>query len=291
MDSQFPDGTTAGLGRGGGSSGGLQGSSMQPPEAVYGRVAVRDGRGGGEGGTASGMGPGMAMNMQMPADGTPSSSLSGPSSIGAPPRPGGAYSTTAGSVPEPNYPQPPPSSASATSSAAHSPAAPRPIRRRMRMITSCLECRRRKLKCDKSSPCTNCVRFHRECVYLGPKLDEAGQLRLTQIKEKVGSLERQLERDVVQNLSTAAKQQRIIADDVEERYAEESGLEPTDMVALDHTYEDMGDDTDEVIDLGVLVGRMRLTDRIGGFSRPRISEEVCKMRRDETKRNAKSICG
>ena len=28
------------------------------------------------------------------------------------------------------------------------------IRRRNRMITSCLECRRRKLKCDKSHPCT-----------------------------------------------------------------------------------------------------------------------------------------
>ena len=145
----------------------------------------------------------------------------------------------------------------------------------MRMITSCLECRRRKLKCDKSQPCTNCVRFRRECVYLGPKLDEAGQLRLTEIKEKVGSLERQLERDVVQNLSSPAKQQRILADDVEGQYEEGHGLEPTDMVALDHTYEDTADDTDEVIDLGVLVGRMRLTDRIGGFSRPRISDEVC----------------
>lgn len=27
------------------------------------------------------------------------------------------------------------------------------VRRRNRMITSCLECRRRKLKCDKSHPC------------------------------------------------------------------------------------------------------------------------------------------
>lgn len=90
----------------------------------------------------------------------------------------------------------------------------------------------------------------------------------------------------MQNLSSAAKQQRIIADDVEERYAEENGLEPTDMVALDHTYEDTGDDTDEVIDLGVLVGRMRLTDRIGGFSRPRISEEVCSFWKK--KRDAKS---
>src|SRR6266536_1372189 len=76
--------------------------------------------------------------------------------------------------------------------------APR-IRRRNRMITSCLECRRRKLKCNKSHPCTNCVKFTRDCVFLAPALDQASQLKLTEIKEKVGSLERLLERDVAKN--------------------------------------------------------------------------------------------
>ncbi|KAF7557859.1 hypothetical protein G7046_g5944 [Stylonectria norvegica] len=131
--------------------------------------------------------------------------------------------------------------------------------------------------CDKSHPCANCVRFRRECVYLGPKLDEAGQLRLTQIKDKVGSLEHQLEREVARagsDLSRPNTQQRILADDVEGQFREGQGLEPTDMVALDHTYEDCADDTDEVIDLGVMVGKMRLTDRIGGFSRPRVAEEL-----------------
>lgn len=214
---------------------------------------------------------------------------------------GGASQNTSGSGPAPNYehslrqPQPQPQPQSHLDSSSSSMPAPqvptpasttpapsgssarsssKPIRRRMRMITSCLECRRRKLKCDKSHPCTNCVRFHRECVYLGPKLDEAGQLRLTEIKEKVGSLERQLERDAVHGLASPAKQQRILADDIEGQFQEGHGLEPTDMVALDHTYEDTADDTDAVIDLGVLVGRMRLTDRIGGFSRPRISDEI-----------------
>lgn len=55
------------------------------------------------------------------------------------------------------------------------------------MITSCLECRRRKLKCNKSHPCTNCVKFTRDCVFLAPALDQASQLKLTEIKEKVGS--------------------------------------------------------------------------------------------------------
>lgn len=152
--------------------------------------------------------------------------------------------------------------------------ASKPIRRRMRMITSCLECRRRKLKCNKSQPCSNCIRFNRDCVYLGPKLDEASQLRLTEIKEKVGSLERQLERDVAKSTTKAAAQQRILADDIEGDYDEERDLEITPMVALDLTYEDDADGTDDIIDLGIQVGRMRITERIGGLNRPRLSEEI-----------------
>jgi hypothetical protein len=146
----------------------------------------------------------------------------------------------------------------------------------MRMITSCLECRRRKLKCNKSQPCTNCLKFARDCLYLGPKLDEASQLRLTEIKEKVGSLERQLERDVAKSTSSpssrAEHQQRILADDVD---GAEPDLEISPFAALDLTYEDDADDgTGDIIDLGIQVGKMRITERIGGLNRPRISEEV-----------------
>lgn len=160
--------------------------------------------------------------------------------------------------------------AAAAATAGH----PKPIRRRMRMITSCLECRRRKLKCNKSNPCINCLKFSRDCLYLGPKLDEASQLRLTEIKEKVGSLERQLERDVAKSGSRGFYQQRILADDVEGEFDEERDLEITPMVALDLTYEDDADGTDDAMDLGVQVGKMRLTEKIGGLNRPRISEEV-----------------
>ncbi|KLU87758.1 hypothetical protein MAPG_06751, partial [Magnaporthiopsis poae ATCC 64411] len=157
-----------------------------------------------------------------------------------------------------------------------SSAVPKPIRRRMRMITSCLECRRRKLKCNKSNPCTNCLKFSRECMYLGPKLDEASQHRLTEIKEKAGALERQLERDVARSTSRGFQQQRIVADDVEDEYDEERDLEITPMIALDLTYDDPDVDhtTDDIIDLGIQVGRMRITERIGGLNRPRISEEI-----------------
>jgi hypothetical protein len=173
--------------------------------------------------------------------------------------------------------------------AAPAPPSQKPIRRRMRMITSCLECRRRKLKCEKKSPCHNCKRFQRECVYLGPNLDEASQQRLTEIKEKVGSLERQLERDVAKGATSRrsgspnrhgdgdqSRQQRFVADDVEDELGEERDLQITPMVALDLTYDDYsdGNGTDDLIDLGVRVGKMRITERIGGLNRPRISEEV-----------------
>jgi Zn(2)-Cys(6) binuclear cluster domain-containing protein len=198
--------------------------------------------------------------------------------------PGGAY---AGFPPggEQYAPVNPEAASAATSSSVPTtPAAPssssaRPIRRRMRLITSCLECRRRKLKCDKSQPCTNCVRFGRECLYLGPALDQASQVRLTEMKEKVGSLERQLERDVArsgkaQKTPAPRRDGGILADDVEDEFAEERELEPTELTALDITYEDDADGTDDIIDLGVQVGRMRITDRIGGLTRPRLSEEV-----------------
>lgn len=159
----------------------------------------------------------------------------------------------------------------------------KPIRRRMRMITSCLECRRRKLKCNKSQPCSNCLKFSRDCLYLGPKLDEASQLRLTEIKEKVGSLERQLERDVAKSGVEFGRagvrglsQQRMLVDDVEGVVNEADDLGDTAMATLDLMY---GDDEpnvpDDVMDLGVRVGRMKLTEKIEGMNRPRISEEVC----------------
>ncbi|KAI1804198.1 hypothetical protein F4811DRAFT_521150 [Daldinia bambusicola] len=38
-------------------------------------------------------------------------------------------------------------------------------RRRRRPALSCIECRRRKIKCDRSEPCTNCVSAKLKCMY------------------------------------------------------------------------------------------------------------------------------
>ncbi|KAL8783779.1 MAG: hypothetical protein Q9213_004395 [Squamulea squamosa] len=152
--------------------------------------------------------------------------------------------------------------------------APR-VRRRNRMITSCLECRRRKLKCDKSHPCANCTKNSRDCVFLAPALDSASQMRLTEIKEKMGSLERVLEQDVARN-STRPQSWKADPEGEHVDFApepeDEKNLEPTPLATADAVYDDDADD--DLADLGFAMGRMRLSDRIGGFFRPKMAEEL-----------------
>ncbi|KAI1382071.1 hypothetical protein F4677DRAFT_439875 [Hypoxylon crocopeplum] len=101
------------------------------------------------------------------------------------------------------------------------------------------------------------------------------QIRLAEIKEKQGTLERELERDVAKSTtSKSALQQRILADDITDEYDEDHDLEATPLAALDMTYEDDVDAPSDMIDLGIQIGKMRITERIGGLSRPRISEEI-----------------
>lgn len=155
------------------------------------------------------------------------------------------------------------------------------VRRRNRMITSCLECRRRKLKCDKSHPCTNCVKAARDCLFLAPALDSASQLKLTEIKEKMGSLERVLEQDVAKKSPRPGISKNGVIQDVDceevdltPEPEDERDLETTPLALSDAAYDDDADD--DLNDLGFLMGKLRLTDRVGGFFRPKMAEEVKK---------------
>lgn len=167
------------------------------------------------------------------------------------------------------------------------------IRRRNRQITSCLECRRRKLKCDKQAPCTNCTRFKRDCVYLAPA-DPKSQAKLADIKEKMGALEKNLEREIVGRGAKAhLGGARITTHNPEDDHThvgsndasdeageDEDQLEPTPLAALDNTYEDDGDD--ELMDLGVQMGKMRISERIGGWVRPKLVDELSDTLKDVT---------
>jgi hypothetical protein len=61
-------------------------------------------------------------------------------------------------------------------------------------------------------------------------------------------------------------------DDDDDEVEDEEALEPTPLAALDAGYEDNGDD--EMMDLGVQMGKMRITDRIGGWIRPKLVDEL-----------------
>lgn len=149
------------------------------------------------------------------------------------------------------------------------------------MITSCLECRRRKLKCDKVQPaCTNCTKFSRECNFLSPSLDPASQKKLNEIKDKMGTLERTLEQDIARRKAFERKSKRSLTDlpadgsdsDDGPVPEDEKGLEVTPLAMEDGAYDD--DMSEDVYDLGFRVGKFRMTDRLGGLYRPKLAEEL-----------------
>ncbi|KAJ4348162.1 uncharacterized protein N0V89_009534 [Didymosphaeria variabile] len=153
------------------------------------------------------------------------------------------------------------------------------IRRRNRIITSCLECRRRKLKCDKQQPCTNCTRFSRPCIFIAPSLDPEAQAKLAEVKEKMGMLEKTLEDDVARRSTPKPlfEAPRLPGQDPahsdEEDDEDAKDLEFID-IATEHAtyYEDEAND--DVVDIGIAMGKMRITERVGGLVRPRLSEEL-----------------
>ena len=116
-------------------------------------------------------------------------------------------------------------------------------------------------------------------MFLAPALDSASQLKLTEIKEKMGSLERVLEQDVAKNASRrearkAGLAAHALSEDVDfaPEPEDEKELEPTPLAVIDAVYEDDADD--DLMDLGIQMGKLRLTDRLGGFFRPKMSDEV-----------------
>jgi len=151
-------------------------------------------------------------------------------------------------------------------------------RRRNRIITSCLECRRRKLKCDKKFPCDHCHKAARECVFLAPPRDPNAQNRLNQLKDRVELIEKELEAGLENSedsrwvLSAHSAQPTKNNTQADSEGIGSDLLEPTPLAVDAVAYEGDGDDDTE--DLGIQLGRMRLTERIGGSIRPMFSMEV-----------------
>jgi hypothetical protein len=113
-------------------------------------------------------------------------------------------------------------------------------------------------------------------VYLAPALDPAAQLKLAEIKEKMGSLERTLEEDVAKGVAGENRYSLHLSssssEEDEPTPEDERNLEPTPLAYMDAAYyEDADDDT---MDLGIQIGKMRISERLGGFVRPKLAFEV-----------------
>ncbi|KAL9578811.1 MAG: hypothetical protein Q9212_005483 [Teloschistes hypoglaucus] len=115
-------------------------------------------------------------------------------------------------------------------------------------------------------------------------------MKLTEIKEKMGSLERVLEQDVARK---GARQTPWKADPEGEQVdfspEPEDQLEPTPLAVSDAVYDDDADN--DLADLGFAMGRMRLSDRIGGFVRPKMTEEMTESLNDGPNGNQSNVRG
>jgi hypothetical protein len=144
----------------------------------------------------------------------------------------------------------------------------------------------RKLKCDKTSPCSNCTKLARPCVFITSSADVDAKKRLAEVKEQMGALERSLEEDVVRlsrcksNVAFDDRSHSGLPGQDESHSGQEDDEDTRDLksnrfVSEDAAYyEDDVDRNDDIVDLGIAMGKVRITERIGGLVRPRFSEEV-----------------
>lgn len=96
-------------------------------------------------------------------------------------------------------------------------------------------------------------------------------------------LERTLEEDVARRTSKKSSSAALMTspplpgqeEDESDQEEDEDikGLEPDPLLTEDAAYYD-DEGNDDIVDLGISMGKLRITERIGGFVRPRFTEEV-----------------
>lgn len=69
---------------------------------------------------------------------------------------------------------------------------------------SCLACHRRKVRCDRGVPCTNCSKCGFACVYPTKDKDDHKSANLQQVSERLARLEALLSRLVEPRVSAAS---------------------------------------------------------------------------------------
>jgi hypothetical protein len=109
-------------------------------------------------------------------------------------------------------------------------------------------------------------------LYIAPALDTAAQQKLAEIKDRLGDLEETLERDVARRAAAKLGSDRsavvpkveVEDDDYEGLSADdEQDPEPSPLGMFDQVYDNDADDG--LMDLGIQLGKLRMSDRVGGL--------------------------
>ncbi|KAF2811073.1 uncharacterized protein BDZ99DRAFT_385519 [Mytilinidion resinicola] len=178
-------------------------------------------------------------------------------------------------------------------------------RRNPRPINSCIECRQRKSRCSKTSPCQNCTAFGRNCVFITipetqrrrpresisrSSADWTQPLPLRTLNDSPGpSAEHHASGSTTtpgtppRDYEWEAYQQDIDVDD--DAWAK-LPLDPE--AAHDGVYEDEDEDWD-VTEFNLQIGRMVLVDRVGAPLRPQYAEELGRLLSNRPKQSSSSI--
>ena len=140
--------------------------------------------------------------------------------------------------------------------------------RRGRAIRSCLECRRRKMRCNRSRPCQNCNRFCRECVYLPFPEWPSGASSHT--KEQ-GALQGPV-RGGGRAFPSFDSPQNSVYGPLPPFNNQDYGYD-SDTLAKHDRINDVDAD-DDFSDVALQIGRLSITEKTGDFFRPHIACQV-----------------
>ena len=142
--------------------------------------------------------------------------------------------------------------------------------RRGRAIRSCLECRRRKMRCNRSRPCQNCNRFCRDCVYLPFPEWPSGAPNKVKVEGRSHSPEQGVGRALPSfpsNQPTPLLQTSAFS-----HLQHQQGYSPDALVKHEGICD--VDPPDQSLDLTLKVGRLGITKNLGGFFRPHVAGQV-----------------
>ena len=140
---------------------------------------------------------------------------------------------------------------------------------RGRAIKSCLECRRRKMRCSRSQPCQNCSRFSRACVYL-PFPDWPSNPSLQ--AQSSSSQRVSGNREILTHAAAPTSNFPFRSDQPKSRKTTSSGV-VTDHYARHGEIHGVAAD-EETVDEGLQIGRLRITERAGGLNKAQLAKRV-----------------